>query len=419
MSTSRDLGVLLFVTHQRSMESNPITDLKILLINYLERKCTVEEKRRLYDILLMPENEFSVKEILLQHLHDFDEASIESNVDFDSIYQRIITEIEENEEQEDEKLKTERKVRIIRIFKNIGKVAAVFIPAFFIGVIYMSLNGRGISTLGTKSFCEIKAPLGAKTEITLPDGSHVLLNAGSTIKYFSDFNISNRNLSLEGEAYFKVAKNKKIPLIVNAANINIRAVGTAFNVKAYKNEGLIETTLIEGIVEISKGEDKEDQSEKISLKPNQKAIYVKENNNLAVYSTNRNEKEKTDTKTATKEIYVKSIVSDKVDVAPIVAWTQDKLMFRGETLENICVKLNRKYDCTFEFENEGVKNLRFTGTLEDETLEQVLNVIKLISPIDYSINKKAVVIKENTKQASRYFKFMKSSKTNSLNQKRK
>ena len=414
MSTSRDLGVLLIVTLQRSMESNPITDLKILLINYLERKCTVEEKRRLYDILLMPENEFSVKEILLQHLHEFDEASIESNVDFDSIYQRIITEIEENEEQEEEKIKTERRVKIIQLFKNIGKAAAIFIPAFLIGILYMYFNGRGISNLGTKSFCEIKAPLGAKTEITLPDGSHVLLNAGSTIKYFSDFNVRNRNLTLEGEAYFKVAKNKKIPLIVNAANINIRAVGTEFNVKAYKNEGMIETTLIEGIVEISKGEDKAGQDEKISLKPNQKAVYVKENNNLAVYSTNKNEK--VETKANQKEIYVKPVVSDKVDVAPIVAWTQDKLMFRGETLENICVKLNRKYDCTFAFENDGVKNLRFTGTLEDETLEQVLNVIKLISPIDYTINKKAVVIKENSKQASRYFKFMKSSKTNSLNQ---
>jgi ferric-dicitrate binding protein FerR (iron transport regulator) len=279
----------------------------------------------------------------------------------------------------------------------------------------MYLNGSGISSVGAKSFCEIKAPLGAKSEITLPDGSHVLLNAGSTIKYYSDFNISNRNLSLDGEAYFKVAKNKKIPLIVNAANINIRAVGTEFNVKAYKNEGLIETTLIEGVVEISKREDKADQSEKISLKPNQKAVYVKESNNLAVYSTNRNEKEKIDTKSMPEEIYVKPVVSDKVDVAPIVAWTQDKLMFRGETLENICVKLNRKYDCTFAFENDGVKNLRFTGTLEDETLEQVLNVIKLISPIEYTINKKAVVIKENTKQASRYAKFIKNQKRHSQN----
>jgi ferric-dicitrate binding protein FerR (iron transport regulator) len=106
---------------------------------------------------------------------------------------------------------------------------------------------------------------------------------------------------------------------------------------------------------------------------------------------------------------------DNIDVAPIVAWTQDRLIFRGETLDNICVKLNRKYDITFEFENEDVKNLRFTGTLEDETIEQVLNVIKSISPIDFTINKKAVVIKENINRASRYMKFMNYKKNNTLN----
>ena len=90
-------------------------------------------------------------------------------------------------------------------------------------------------------------------------------------------------------------------------------------------------------------------------------------------------------------------------------------MFRSETLENICIKLNRKYDVTFKFENEEVKNLRFTGTLEDETIEQVLNVIKSISPIDYTINKKAIVIRENIKQASRYMEFMRNKKNNSSN----
>jgi ferric-dicitrate binding protein FerR (iron transport regulator) len=396
------------------MGSNKLADLKGLLTNYLDRKCTADEKARLYNLLIMPENESSVKEILLQHLHEFDETSSESDVDFDRIYQGIITEIENREELEDEKLRMEKRVGNIRLFKNIGRVAAIFIPAFVFGVLFMYLNGRSINSISSKSFCEIKAPLGAKSEITLPDGSHVLLNAGSTLKYYSDFNIKNRNLLLEGEAYFKVAKNKRIPLIVNAANISIRAVGTEFNVKAYKNEGLIETTLIEGVVEISKEEDIADQSEKISLRPNQKAVYVKENSNLSVYGST-NGKEKRDTKVAPKEIYIKPVVSDNVNIAPIVAWTQDKLIFRGETLENICVKLNRKYDCTFAFENNEVKNLRFTGTLEDETLEQVLNVIKLISPIDYTINKKAVIIKENKKQASQYMKFMKNQKNNSLN----
>jgi len=89
------------------MESKSFDDLKKLLINYLERKCTADEKLRLYNLLMMPENELSIKEILLHHLHEFDETTIESTVDFDLIYQRIINEIEEHEEIEDEKLKFE------------------------------------------------------------------------------------------------------------------------------------------------------------------------------------------------------------------------------------------------------------------------------------------------------------------------
>ncbi len=398
------------------MEPQSLANLKELLINYLERKCTAEEKLRLYNLLIMPENELSVKEILLQHIHEFDETAIDSNVDFDRIYQNIISEIEEHEELEEERLKIERKAKIIRLFKISGRVAAIFIPAFVIGVMYMHLTGADIFKTSSRNFCEIKAPLGAKSEIMLPDGSHVLLNAGSKIKYYTDFNVKNRNLFLEGEAYFKVAKNKRIPLIVNVANINIRAVGTEFNVKAYKNERIIETTLIEGVVEITKGADKAAQSEKISLTPNQKAVYIKGDNKLSVYNTkNKERKEKMEVKAAPQEIYMKPVILDKVEVAPIVAWTHDQLIFRGETLENICVKLNRKYNATFEFENEDVKNLCFTGTLEDETLEQVLDVIKLTSPIDYFINKKTVIIRENTKQATRYMKFIKNPNSHSLN----
>jgi len=398
------------------MEYPTQPNLKELLLKYLERKCTREEKLRLYTLLMMPENEFSVKEILLQHLDEFDETGFDNSVDFGVIYKRIIDEIEVNEDQEEKKDKIERKAKIIGLYRTMGKIAAVFIPAFLLGIMYVNINNPGNNIkANAQNFCEIKAPLGAKSEITLPDGSHVLLNAGSKLKYFTDFNIKNRNIQLEGEAYFKVAKNKKIPLIVSAANIKIRAVGTEFNVKVYSNERLIETTLIEGVVEISKTGDKVGLGEKISLTPNQKAVYVKADDKLSVYGTTNKEKEKPVANTTLKEIYIKPVVYDQVDVEPIIAWTQDKLMFRSETLENICVKLNRKYDVSFEFENESVKNLRFTGTLEDETIEQVLNVIKTISPIDYTINKKAVVIKENTRQASKYMKFMKNPKSFSLN----
>ena len=108
-----------------------------------------------------------------------------------------------------------------------------------------------------------------------------MLNAGSSIKYRNDYNLHNRDLVLEGEAYFKVAKNINLPLVVNAGNINIKATGTEFNVKAYSDEGMIETTLVNGKVEISsKGNNDKDRI--LVLKPNQKAIYAQQSDQLTL-----------------------------------------------------------------------------------------------------------------------------------------
>ncbi|MBA7551387.1 hypothetical protein ES705_43927 [subsurface metagenome] len=111
-----------------------------------------------------------------------------------------------------------------------------------------------------------------------------MMNAGSILKYSNNFNTDNRNLVLEGEAYFKVAKNIDLPFIVDTGNISIRAVGTEFNVKAYLDEGIIETTLIEGSVEIIEKGKENNGKTLLNLKPNQKAFYIKESNLLTLNS---------------------------------------------------------------------------------------------------------------------------------------
>ena len=94
------------------------------------------------------------------------------------------------------------------------------------------------------SFCEVTAPLGSTSEIVLPDSSRVWLNAGSRIKYTTTFNQNNRMLYLEGEGYFRVAKNKQLPFVVDAYGFEVKAIGTEFNVKAYKEDAIIETTMV-------------------------------------------------------------------------------------------------------------------------------------------------------------------------------
>jgi len=101
------------------------------------------------------------------------------------------------------------------------------------------------------------------------------------------------------------------------------------------------------------------------------------------------------------------LVSTKVDVDQVIAWTQNKLIIKGESLENLCAKLQRKYDVTFRFGNDSIKEYRFSGVLLDETLEQVLKSIKLTAPIDYVLDGKNVLMISNNEQIENYSKHIK------------
>ena len=380
-------------------------DIGILLTKYLEKNCTPEEKQQLYELLSSSDNERSFKEILFSHLSEFDEdQQTKHAIDFERIYNQILSEIKHREISESEKRLLKRKTQVKKLFIQGITLAAVFCIAFFLGNIFKHNDdkiSRGPTIAATYS--EIKAPLGARSEVKLADGTQVILNAGSTLKYSSDYNSNNRYLVLDGEAYFKVAKNIDLPLIVNAGNINIKATGTEFNVKAYSDEGIIETTLIEGKVVISqKGDNNE--SKILELAPNQKAIYVKEADRITLGKIKEIEP------LAVKPAKVgsdKLLVSPKADVNQVIAWTKSKLIIRGENLESLCIKLQRKYNVTFVFDNEDIKKYRFSGILFDETLEQVLNVIKLTAPIDYLLDGKNVLIVSNNEQIEKYSKHMK------------
>ena len=379
-------------------------DIENLFSKYLEKNCTQEEKQHLYELLSLSDNERSFKEILFSQLSEFNEDQQTNHaVDFDRIYNQILSEIKHREISESEKRLLIRKTKVKKLIIQGITLAAVFCIAFFLGSIFKHNDGKISRRLAVAAaYSEIRAPLGARSEVKLVDGTQVILNAGSTLKYSSDYNSDNRYLVLEGEAYFKVAKNIDLPLIVNAGNINIRATGTEFNVKAYSDEGIVETTLIEGKVVISQKGDN-DASKMLELTPNQKAIYVKEADRITLGKIK--EIEPLAVKPA-KTGSDKLLVSPKTDVDQVTAWTKNKLIIRGENLESLCIKLQRKYDVTFVFGNEDIKKYRFSGILFDETLEQVLNVIKLTAPINYLLDGKTVLMVSNNEQIEKYSKHM-------------
>ena len=380
-------------------------DINILLTRYLENKCTSEEKFQLYELLTSSDNERSFKEVIFSHLNEFRESQDDNNsVDFGRIYNELITEIKRRETRASERQLFQKRIRVKRLVFGVMAVAAVFCIAFFLGTLFnQSPELRSTSQNTLAGDCEITAPLGARSEVRLNDGTEVMLNAGSSIKYRSDYNLHNRDLVLEGEAYFKVARNSELPLIVTAGNINIKATGTEFNVKAYTDEGIIETTLVDGEIEISQNGNK--NSDRILvLEPSQKALYAYETDQLTL------EKIKEIEPLAVKPPNIvtdKLLVSSKTDVEQVTAWTKNKLIIRRENLESLCTKLQRKYDVTFIFRDEKIKKYRFSGILLDETFEQVMDVIKLTAPVDYILDGKNVTMVSNSEQAEKYSKRMK------------
>jgi ferric-dicitrate binding protein FerR (iron transport regulator) len=180
--------------------------------------------------------------------------------------------------------------------------------------------------------------------------------------------------------------------------LDIKAIGTEFNVKAYSEEGTIETTLIEGEVEIvEKGVSEKNQT--LVLKPNQKAIYTNKSDQLSLEEIRKIEP--LAIKPA-KIISEKLLISPKTDTDQAIAWTKDELIIKSENLETLCIKLQRKYDVKFVFNDEQVKKFRFNGTLLDETFEQVMEAIKLTAPIDYSVNGKTVILVTDKAQLHKY-----------------
>jgi transmembrane sensor len=254
---------------------------------------------------------------------------------------------------------------------------------------------------------EVIAPRGAKSEVILPDNTKVWLNAGSRLHYRGDYGINNRNVYLEGEGYFSVVKNPAKPFIVNASGLEIKAFGTSFNVKAYPEEKYITTTLVEGIVKI------EGKGLNLSLKPNEVLVLVKEASKIAVDNNkdaaissgdkkNDNPGSGENKNTSfSKDILLKTDVNTNI----YTSWKDNCWIIQSETLGNIAKEMERKFDITVYIESPELNQYTFTGTFYKETLEQILDILKLTAPLKYEINKGIVVIKTEEKRKSIYDTF--------------
>lgn len=204
---------------------------------------------------------------------------------------------------------------------------------------------------------------GEKSFLQLPDGSKVWLNTATVLEYAADYGITNRDIHLNGEAYFEVAKNEKIPFIVKTGNIDVTAVGTAFNVYAYKDDPRLVTTLFEGKVAVQPTQTKQ----RVLLAPNEVAVYYKEKNRIETMPYN-------------KQMFAR--------------WREGGLSFEMMYLEDIAKLLERNYNVVFLFDNQKIKKLRFSGHFNNnEALSEILKVIKTNTGINYHALKDTIIIK--------------------------
>jgi transmembrane sensor len=287
-----------------------------------------------------------------------------------------------------------------------SRIAAVVIIAFICGVVTYHLLYEFLPftrTFGESEFV-VEAPLGAKSRIVLSDSTKVWLNAGSTLKYSTGYNASERDVYLTGEGYFEVASNKKLPFRVHASDLVIHAIGTEFNVKAYPEEGKVETTLVSGMVSLERKTD-EGQLERVLLRPNQRVSITPGERRIDVARVTPDDQVE-DIKPVPQPERKK--LQEKIAIEPVIktevytSWKDKRFIFESERMADLVVKLERIYDVRISFEDEELKDYRLTGALEQETLEQLLDAIRLTIPIDFSIKQNNVVLTLNRELKERY-----------------
>jgi transmembrane sensor len=277
------------------------------------------------------------------------------------------------------------------ITQRFPKVAALLLVAFISGILAVYLTTTGNNPLHhPPSFVVYTVPPGSKSRLILPDGSKVWLNSGSVLTYPLRFNGTTRDVYLEGEGFFDVRKNPGKPFSVKTTKVTVRVLGTAFNVKAYPDEGTTETTVERGLVQVTANYPTVYGKSKILIYPHQKAIYGKKpENNIP-----ENNKLLSGHNTGITGNEEQLTIRNEINVNAVTSWKYNRWIIESEDLQSLAYKIERRYDVQIFFADKKLKDIIFTGSFEDETLEQVLKAIKMTAPIRYTIDRKKVILYE-------------------------
>lgn len=221
---------------------------------------------------------------------------------------------------------------------------------------------------------------GEKSTFMMEDGTRVTLNADSRLEYAANFPQESREVYLTGEAFFDVHSDAQKPFIIHTNKMDIKVLGTAFNVKSYPNETSTEATLLKGAIEVTVADN---PSEKIILKPSQK---------LVVNNYDSTKKRSVALKDVVPALTTMTYFQQKDTVIMETSWLQNKLVFQDEDFETLARRMERWYNISIRFNKTGMKQLRFTGILEGETVAEAFSALHLTEDFKYRIEDSTIVI---------------------------
>jgi len=251
-----------------------------------------------------------------------------------------------------------RKQRTLNFFRY----AAVFLVLIAVpALIYTLSTSKPEAPL---TYTTIAADYGQISKVVLPDSSVVWINSGSAIKYNNRYSATNRDIELEGEAFFKVTHNPDVPLIVSNADLRVKVLGTEFSVSAYSEEESIQVVLEKGKVELTSATDARFRQE---LKPGEMASFSKEKKELAINSVNTN-------------LYT--------------SWKDGLINIYNLPLSELVIKLEKRFNQKFEVD-EAIKNMPYTFTIKNEDLSSVLSLMEKITPVTAIQDKNVIKLKHN------------------------
>lgn len=316
----------------------------VIIRDFKSDQLSQAEQQRMFALFHHSEKEFELKNCLLDDLYAT-AVPDDSSFNLKKAFARLKAAIEKTDSSQ----KTGLKAIFLTPFM---RVAAALFTGLIVGALVYALFMRNEPVYYTTH-----SPRGSVSELQLPDGSNIFLNSGSKIKYSVEGNKRLREVFLEGEAWFDVGKNEKKPFVVHTPFYDVKVTGTQFNVKAYPEDHFITTTLESGEVIIKPSGDRFIFKE-VLLKPGQQMVF---------------------------DSNAKSIDIDQVSTSWFTSWKDNKLIFVNMSFKELITVLERKYGVDIEVENTQILDYHFDGTIKNETIFEILEIIKKTLPIKYEI----------------------------------